>query len=293
MAKIIRLKGFEQRRWFSASSVITLGDGTARELTRRENDVVFQLARFVRDKRQSARAKVPGEASTIEARLEKIEGSTASEVRFYVDGSLVESVRDVMSRELLATHGECQIRMTNGKFLAAIRDPAKKRAAPGDVLRSAPRPESCICKDWGDPHPGRHHPICEFNLKAAPEERGEGSVHGNIEIMKPGAAKALPPAPPSPIEPRTPTVLPSPSECACKAWNKPEGSDPAEHHPICEWHDEWKNRERGGEVLASVASGKPVRAATADEIKAADENEQKNGSRIIDVDGESYAVVPA
>lgn len=302
MSKVIRLSGSEQRRWNSHASVVVSEKGEMlRILSPREVDVMFQLGKFVREKRQSARAAVPGESGTIEARLEKLPGSPALEARFFVDGARIEGMREVMSRELLLRNGECQIRSTNGKFLAVIRDPNFVRSTPADAQRTSPKPENCVCRDWGSPHPGKHHAICEHNNRAPAEERGEGRITDkDIELIQNKSEGELQAKPetavpkPSVIEPRSPTVLPSPEECVCNTWVRPDGDDGAGHHPICEWRDPWENRESGHaeEFLSDLTTGERGRAATPEEILQADQAEKMTGSRIITIGEKSYAVVP-
>lgn len=298
MSKVIRLSGADQRRWNShASVVVGAGGDPLRVLGPREVDVMFQLGRFVREKRQSARAKIPGTEITIEARLEKLEGSTAQEARFYVDGLRIEDMREVMSREFLQKHGECQLRMTNGKFLAVIRDPSKERSTPADAQRTSPRPENCVCRDWGSAHPGKHHAICEHNQKAPPEERGESAVSDkDIELIGAGIEPKGPPVPISKmpiVEERSAQVMPDPDKCVCSTWQREEGAPGSGHHPICEWRDPWESRSRKEEFLSDVATGERVRAATQAEVEEADENEKRTGSRMIAIGDKSYAVVPA
>ncbi len=306
MAKVIRLKGEEQRRWHSHASVIVRENGKElRRTTPREVDVMFQLEKFVRERRQSARAKVPGESSTIEARLETLPGSTAQEARFYVNGDRVEDVREVMAREFLAAHGECQLRTTNGKFLAMVRDPKVVRSTPQDAQRTSPKPDNCICRDWGTPHPGKHHAICEHNQRAPSDERIDGAIRKeDFEVITPERVDGLqatgsdpvarePVAHEPVIVPRSKDVLPEPDKCVCKDFQRPEGAPASGHHPLCEWHDEWEARGRPEEFLTDVATGEKVRKATLEELRLADENEKATGSRMVTISEKSYAVVPA
>jgi hypothetical protein len=85
-------------------------------------------------------------------------------------GHSVMAGREYFKRQVLAKHGECQLRHQNGQFMCTVRDPDATRPTPADAARTAPRPGHCHCKGWGQPE-GRHHRICEWNIKAPPDEQ--------------------------------------------------------------------------------------------------------------------------
>ena len=92
-------------------------------------------------------------------------------VTMFVDGLQLVSGRDVFCAEMLATHGECQLRHPNGVVLKVIRDPSKVRPSLAQASQLAPHPNFCECASWGVPHPEVHHQHCPWNRLAPPEQQ--------------------------------------------------------------------------------------------------------------------------
>lgn len=313
MAKRVRLSGSQFRKWTTNAPVVLDGDGSpSRDTTEGERRAIVELTRHAQVRGTSASAKAPGSASVVRVDITQVPmpgrpDRSQKVATITVDGGRVTDTHSVMRAELLSEHGECQVLMPNGKFMMMLRDPSVVRGTAKDSLRNAPRPEHCQCRDWGDPHPGRHHRVCEHNAKAPPEERGdyEGeSVRVSEEEVKiieknrhlPARAAALPAMPaPTAVQSAVVTAPPaffSPDECPnqCKKWVEyPKGSEA--HHPICQHSEAWEARNKPRSVLVNLDTGEILRAATLQEIGEAEANEKRTGGRIVIVSGESYAVV--
>lgn len=93
-------------------------------------------------------------------------------VNAYVGGNRYVTGRAILEARILAKHGECILQGTNGKQITVIRDPRLIRPSFSDSQRSAPAPANCHCRGFKDnPHPDRHHVVCEWNGKAPAHER--------------------------------------------------------------------------------------------------------------------------
>ncbi len=313
MAKIVRLTGVEQRKWTRNVQIVLNEDGSPlREVTQNEERVIVELTRHMRVKRTSARARTPGESSTVSLSVEKDAGGRPTSARFTIDGLELTDTKSVMRAEMLARHGECQLRWTNGKVLCVIRDPSVRRPTAKEALRSSVSPDSCPCKNWGDPHPGRHHRVCQQNEKAPPEERGDigadGPVHVSdaaIEIeeaagighaagqrlLATGATVGTVES--APVVKSAPKAH-APAECpnGCFGWVRHDGKTEG-HHPICEHAAAWEAVDKTPSVLVDIDSGEVLRPATIDEIGEAEASEKRTGAATVKIGEQIFMVVPA
>lgn len=167
--------------------------------------------------------------------------------------------RTLLKRALLAEHGDVQLRSPNSMIICTVRDPAHKRMSPEESARSAPSPAYCECAQWGEPHPGRHHAVCQYNKYAPANERGDvraaSFIPGQPVVLKatelaavddplPQVAPAHTPSARTMAQPPAPPVsnIPDPAHCICSAWLSPDGTPATKrwgHHPICSYHDAW------------------------------------------------------
>lgn len=327
MAKIVRLTGAEQRKWTRNSQVILSGDGSPlREVTENEQRAIVELTRHMRVKRTSASARSPGESSTVAVHVETDERGRPTAARFTIDGMELTDTRSVMRSELLQKHGECQLRWTNGKVMTTIRDPRITRPTAKDALRSSTAPNNCVCKDWGDPHPGRHHRVCQENQKAPPEERGDlgmdgGPVHvseAEVEILEAGSIShgSREDAGQAPFGQKktgqrllstgatvgtvesapvvvTPPAAYAPADCpnSCASWVRHDGKTEG-HHPICKYADAWAAASRPPMVLVDIDSGEVLRDAKIDEIGEAEASEKRTGAATVKIGDQLFLVMP-
>lgn len=277
MAKVVRLKGHEQREWNANLSILvnTETGVIVRPITAKESMTMFQVSRQVARTRQALTTETPEEGSKVEARIEELHGGGVM-VRFYIDDMIVVGGREAMKSRILAEHGECILYRTNNKFLCAVRDPNLTRPNAVEANRSTPHPDHCACAKWAGRQQGRHHPVCQHNQHAPPEERGEfvAGQTASQTVLAPGPRVTAPKPPPSmlaagtvlpgfgkkggakPARPvgtpiatgRTAPAVqvgvqaPHPTACACAKWALPDGTvidRQREHHPICEWKDKW------------------------------------------------------
>lgn len=260
MAKVVRLKGPEQREWNANLSILVDEDGTiVRQITAKESLTMFQVGKHVTRTRQPHTIETPEEGSKVEARLEALEGGGLM-VRFYIDGYVVVGGREAMKARYLAEHGACLLYRTNGKLLCRVIDPTLRVPLAAEANRTTPSPDICTCKDWAGREQGKHHPVCQHNDRAPMTERGSfGSSQAPTAGMTVVAAQPQMPVTPAykPVlapgtkipglggkpkeriasgpapQPQTKPVghipgipeptVPSPSECVCHAWALPDG----------------------------------------------------------------------
>lgn len=318
MSKVIRLNPTDQRTWRQNQSVLLDPEGNpVRNVSFAESRALADTEKRARHLRQPVRVEVKDGATvtTIVSVPAFISRETLI-VKTTIDGHEVVSGREFFKQRVLAAHGECQLRSHTGQFMCSIRDPNVVRPSAKDAMRNAPRPEACPCKDWGEPHAGRHHPICEWNVKAPPDERAhpEDSIQSMnvplpvtiLKVEKPSIldvpSRKLPP-PRRPVPATVSEVIPlpmtvqatestralSPAECVCQEWAKSPSSEEGKHHPICQWKDAWETLQSGKEpmFLVNLTTGEVGRAATIDEINAA---RGERGYTIIGSD--QYGVIP-
>lgn len=300
MAKIIRFKSADQREWNQNQSMLVNENGTiVRPVTSKEQMTMFQVSKHVASSNKPFSTKTPDEESTVEARLTKLPGSTKSRIDFFIDGFGVRGGRELIKERLLAEHGPCQVYGINGKFLSMVRDPnaAKAKAPQGNA--QAPSTDQCICKNWalsnGAAHPGKHHPVCQFNDKAPVEERGSFNDVGMDPTAAQAATGGLLPAVVASQPVSVPSV-PSPEDCHCKGWALPDGSAKRVdvHHPICEFKEKWESNNPGnGEkyFIVNLTTLMAMREATPAEVKQAESDEEKGGVMMVTIEGEPYGVM--
>ncbi len=192
--------------------------------------------------------------------------------------------RDVLKQELLRQYGSCRIQLFNRHTVAMVHDPNTSRlSAPAPADASRVSPEHCQCAKWGGRQPGKHHPACQYNKLAPPEQQG----HPRTQVIDAEVVVAVP-------EAETPAApggfIPAPEECACRDWAKPGDSDPNLHHPTCEWFDAWNLRGVKGWGLYDL-NGDYRRPASTEEVTAARESAEANGTPVVTIDGLEYVVL--
>lgn len=209
--KIIRLNVTDARNWRQNQTVL-VGEGGkfVRNATFEELRALADVEKKSRHLRQPVRMEIGSADGTkieIIATPKPISRETMI-ITSTIGGLDVVSGREHFKNQVLAIHGECQLRTHTGQFMCSVRDPSVQRPSPKDASRNSPKPEHCQCKGWGNPHAGRHHNICEWNMKAPPEERAlpeDGGVQ-NVPSMTSVITKVdkpsildMPVAPPRPI----------------------------------------------------------------------------------------------
>lgn len=281
MSKIIRLNPTDARTWRQNISVLLDGDGAfVRNIAFIEMNEVGRIEKRARHLRQSVREEVKIGDKQVEIVSTPVHVSRETmHIRSTVDGLNVVGGRDFFRSQVLKQHGECQLRSHTGQFMCSIRDPNMIRPTAKDAMRNAPRPEACACKDWGQKHPGRHHPICEWNVKAPPDERALPEDQAGVPLL-PSVVKVEKPSiltmpkkpasiPASMSRAAAPVVMaPSPETCVCKDW---AGSVSGQHHSVCQFKEAWEAANGGQEtmLLLNLESGEVGRRASAEEIAEA------------------------
>jgi hypothetical protein len=169
-----------------------------------------------------------------------------------VDGKICtfRNSRDLMKRAWFGQYGDCIIKASNGRFLCAVRDPKIARPTYQQTTtgRSAPMPHECECRLWGDPHPGKHHPFCNWNKFAPKPEKADArkKLEESVvvvdasevpEVAEPELATASQIASGNPIA--APAPAPDPSICVCREWPR-YGGPPEGHNIYCQYHEQWK-----------------------------------------------------
>jgi hypothetical protein len=271
-----------------------------RPVSPKEQMTMFQVSKHVAQSNKGMSTNTPDEPSVVEARLTKLPNSPKSKIDFFIDGFGVRGGRELIKDRLLAEHGPCMVYGINGKFLTMVRDPnmVKPKSPQGAV--QAPAPDLCICKNWalsnGAAHPGKHHPVCQFNDKAPPEERGTFNDVGMVATPQQASqaspqplVAALPPAPPTPS-------VPSPDACHCKAWALPDGSVKPDnvHHPVCEYKEKYEAlHPMTGDryFLVSLETLKAMREATPGEVEEAEKAAETGGVMVVNIDDITYGVM--
>lgn len=314
MAKRVRLSGSQFRKWTGNCPIVLDGDGNpTRDTTEGERRAILELSRHAQVRGTPASARAPGGTSVVRVDVsqEPLPGRPDLKRKvatITIDGFQITDTHGVMRAELLAEHGECQVLMPNGKFMMMIRDPSVVRGTAKDANRNATKPEHCVCRDWGDPHPGRHHRVCQENAKAPPEERGDNDGGEGVRVSeetvvvmeratrRTGGTPALP-ARPAPTLVQSAVVTPkpdaySPEDCPnlCRRWAEYKGNGET-HHAICQYAEAWEARNKPRSVLVSIDNGEVLRAATLQEIGEAEANEERTGGKIAVVSGEQFVVM--
>lgn len=230
-----------------------------------------------------------------------------------IDGHRVVSGRDVICAQMLAEHGECQLRHSNGVIVKVIRDPGVHRPSFKESLQVAPRPEHCPCARWGAPHPGHHHVTCPNNRLAPPDEQAPSTAvpEDEVQLLPTEALSALAARPTvrahvdrvtaARVSPAAvvsqPKPLDPPDSCrnGCLDWPTPKGLPiPAgQHHPTCIFSRDWavKTAKEIPRWLIELHTGQKLRLATDAEIGEAEVTARKTGAPIIHIDERPFAVV--
>lgn len=290
MAKVIRLKSDEARRWFQNISVVKTreetrveGQGEYRPVTRSETTIIRDLTKLVGAKKPKLE-KVSKDGTVVEVSLEKRDrGDPFQIVR--IDGAEVVEGRQALREELFQKHGDCQVHTMAGKFLTAIRDHSKARPKASHAQKVGPKAQSCQCREWKKPKrdkegndvdPAGHHPICQWYRKGPREDADQGS---DSETQAPSPKSSVP----------------SPDECACKPWKRRPEMPKDGHHPTCQHREAWEALQTGVDTyhVVDLGSGSYVRVATAEEIKIAKENESRTGILSLAIGDEHFGLVPA
>lgn len=299
MAKVIRFKSADQREWNQNQSMLVNENGTiVRPVSTKEQMTMFQVSKHVAQTNKAFSTQTPDEPSTVEAKLTKLPGSPKSKIDFFIDGFAVRGGRELIKERLLTEHGPCMVYGINGKFLSMVRDPnaVKPKNPQGTV--AAPSPELCICKNWalsnGAAHPGKHHPVCQFNDKAPIEERGtfnDVGMTATPQQASQAVAKTVLAIPP----PVVPSV-PSPDACHCKGWALPDGTVRPEnvHHPVCEFKEKYEalNPSVGERYfIVNLETLKAMREATPKEVEEAEAAAATGGVMVVNIDDVTYGVM--
>lgn len=309
-----------------------------RTLSLAEEQVIAAVLHQATSKRGSIKQKVelaePGNSTKRSLEIEIIvkPGAGNSIQRLlYVDGLLRVTARELITKRLFAFYGcDVQIQRPNGVFLTMARDPNRIRPAVSFSNQTVPNPKNCKCVNWGNPHPGRHHPVCEFNARAPVDEQAltdhdrlynpdQANMFRRIETevlkMEPEAAPATPKVSPAlagvlsresinssfeSAKASHPLSLISPADCVCKDWARPAGADPLAHHPICEHREAWEasNPPASSEtepdetfLLVDLTTGKVMREASAEEVQESIKAEGSLGMRAVTLGDKVYAVI--
>lgn len=320
MAKIVRMKAEEHRRWRRNGQATVDAAG---ELVRvLELEEVLLLERVMQEGHkvhESATATMEN-GVTIEARLVQPDPNNKRTAYLdpYVDGHRVRLERELMREEIFKREGTCQLRASNGVMLCVLRDPKITRLVAGEH-RNVPHPDRCVCARWKR-EPGRHHYLCQNNAKSPPEERGirmSLADKADARMMASRAKivtaldneKLITPPVPSPSQKLDKTVtvagarhqkeMPTPDDCVCKSFARTDGKEMTgdSHHPVCEWFEKWAAKHRPEEWIVDIDTGENLRPATLEEVAEADVSEQRGKSRLINIGtltegGRAYAVLP-
>lgn len=341
MSRAHRLTGAEFRLWRQNVPQLVDAEGHAvRALLLAEEQLISELSERAR---QSAQAvshtaevhEADGSSRTVDIQIQVHEAHAQTpasphhpnpvllEIR--VDGLTRKTARQVIGERLLAHYkNDVLLRSPNGKFLRMVRNPLRAKPTRTDADRTAPKPEFCECRKWGNPHPGRHHPVCPYNRFAPPHEQalsnldiGPASAAVGTLAAKPSTGtiteQSLAEAPSrehakgivsdmlvhAPGVPRgKPQRAPEPEVCQCKDWKRPAGADPLAHHPICEFRLAYEREHAQAEAQKQALhlpwlmslEGERVREATPNEIAEADAAEERTGLRTVQIDDIPYVV---
>lgn len=309
MSKIIRLKSHEMREWSRNVSMLVDENGNViRPVSAKETMTMMQVSKHVAATKKPVQVKTPEEPTMVEARIVPLPGTKQSVIKFFIDNLEVKGGREIMRDRLLAEHGTCHLHAMNGKLIAVVRDPrgVQVPSTPSvAVARGVPSADSCLCQQWslsnGSPHPGKHHPICQYNEHAPPQERGSFEEDGGTPAQAPVQSQAqatvqvsrqAPAAQQTPVAP-PPEPVPAPQDCYCKKWNLPDGSaKPADqHHPICEHKDKWEAQNKATYYLVDLDTIEVKREASADEVQEAESNEAVGGVLLCHIGDKTYGLM--
>lgn len=308
--KQIKLRSVDARVWRQNLAVLLDTEGKfVRHLTSHESRARFDVEKKTRHLRTPCTAEiVVGDAKVVIASTLNAISRETMLVETTIGGHLVMDGREWFKKQILAKHGECQLRSQNGQYMCSVRDPSVARPSVQDAARTAPKPENCQCKGWGQT-PGRHHKICTWNVKAPPDEQAINSdgtaypaqlpavivvpekpsvldmpvkapqVMGTKGLVvhalnQPRLPAGTPPAAALPVTAPAAVavpVAPSPANCVCKEFPAADGFKAGEnHHPVCQWKQPWEAQQAPEVlVLVNLETGEIGRQATPEEVSAA------------------------
>lgn len=347
MAAIHRMTSNEHRAWRNNIAQLVRFEGedlhVERALAIAEEEAIDAAVRIAKKRNADVSKKVtvasdprkPGEKRSIDIDV-KVQQTPDGGVRatVMVDGCERKTAREVISWRLLKKYGrDVQLRRPNQTFCAMIRDPKQFRPVAADANRTAPHPDACSCKDWGNPHPGRHHQACPHNVNAPPDEQaltqidtGGTPTHENTTpedvasasadiasdvmapepdmqgVRLPAASSTRTVSLDSPAAPRVETAVeeqddsaPDPADCVCKDW---AGTEPGKHHQVCQFRAQWeKEQAMKAETpiywLYDMTERTRVREALPEEVKEAIDNQIKTQVPTCTVNEQTYLVLSA
>jgi hypothetical protein len=148
----------------------------------------------------------------------------------------------------------------------------------------------------GAAHPGKHHPVCQFNDKAPIEERGTFNDVGMTATLQQAASQATPVMVAAPVPaPAVPSV-PSPQNCHCKPWALPDGTAKPEnvHHPVCEFKERWESANPPTDeryFIVNLETLHAMREATPKEVEEAEAAAATGGVMVVNIDDVTYGVM--
>ena len=328
--KIVKLTPRALNVWNRNASHLVDSDG---DLIRKLHPDEERVLGAVKTRAMTQRKTIDHELDvSVEGRLKKLVvkcifvqlGRNRDECRVttFVDGHQLVSGRDVFCAEMLATHGECQLRHPNGVVLRVIRDPSKQRPGLEQSKQLSPHPNYCECAGWGNSHPEVHHQHCPWNRLAPPEQQAPSHQALAIEevpmkhlpslALKGAARSIMPPvAAPLPVVEVVPNPAPrpmaaslnpdpaSPEACphACRSWATPKSRplDEGQHHPMCPEARAWaiKIARTTPRFVVDLMTGQVVRQAEDDEVAKASVAEQKTGVSVISINDHPFAILKA
>lgn len=200
MAKTHRLKTQEHNVWRENTPQLVNSDGeSVRLITAEEERLIGVLLVRASASRQSIKQTVevsdaasPGVKRSIEVEIivTPTAGNLPPQRTVKVDGLDRVCARDLMKLKLFELYKcDVQIQRPNGAFLAVVRDPKLSRPSIKQGSGIAPPPANCVCRDWGNPHPGRHHPVCEHNARAPLHEQAISEVDRLVSVEQESITK--------------------------------------------------------------------------------------------------------
>lgn len=171
--KIVKLSPVDARTWRQNQLVLLNAEGEfVRNVTAGEAKALSELTKKAKHGRKDVSATLLVEGKKVVLTVKPTVVQRTVQISQLVDGLRVVSGRDHFTKQVLAVHGECQLRTHTGQFMKTIVDPSKPRpmrSRGGDAR--APHPDACQCKPWGEKHEGRHHKVCSWNATAPLDQR--------------------------------------------------------------------------------------------------------------------------
>lgn len=309
MAKLHKLTGAEARTWRANVPYVVDGEGNPQRILSTEEEAAV-CALIEQAKRHRAPQSQELEIFDSEENPQKVTitvevygNSQSPHTAVFIDSLRRMTAREIMGERFLKQYKrDVMLQTPGGKFLKMVRHPDIERPKTSDAMRTVPAAKYCACKDWGNPHPGRHHPACEHNKHAPPEEQAESdtdtrlseadiaalpapkdkSVVSDLIVEAPGA------------QPVHENKAPAPEMCWCAKWH---GTEKGKHHALCQNRMQYE-REQGQvtatqepeEWLVELDGGEAVRPATREEVEQSKQAQIETGLASVEVEGKRYAV---